>query len=126
EQLSSFRISHGAAVAIGMALDVVYSVRMGYLDAQSAERILRLLEQLGFELFAPELLASGPRLQLAVLAGAEEFREHLGGELSLTLLRGIGESFEVHELDPAEVAAAIHDLQNRRAGRRLMELMAAV
>ncbi len=46
EQLSDFQISHGEAVAIGIALDVVYSQKTGLLDAHSAERILKLLEQL--------------------------------------------------------------------------------
>src|SRR5579859_2891229 len=98
EQLSDFKISHGLAVAIGIALDVTYSKRMCYLDGQSAERILRLLEDLGFELYAPELLHNGSKHQLTVLAGIEEFREHLGGQLALTLLRSIGEGFEVHEV----------------------------
>src|SRR5687767_12567583 len=56
EQLSDYRVRHGEAVATGIALDVIYSRQMGYLDAVSAERILVLLEQLGFELFANELL----------------------------------------------------------------------
>src|SRR5687767_7927409 len=56
EQISDYRIRHGEAVATGIALDVIYSRSMGYLDAVSAERILRLLELLGFELFANELL----------------------------------------------------------------------
>jgi 3-dehydroquinate synthase len=126
EQLSEFKISHGGAVAIGMALDVTYSKKMGYLDALSAERILRLLEDLGFELFAPELLLTGARNQLSVLAGVEEFREHLGGELALTLLKGIGQSFEVSELNLNSMVESIRELQNRRASRRLTELLAAV
>jgi 3-dehydroquinate synthase len=56
----------------------------------------------------------------------EEFREHLGGELSLTLLRGIGEAFEVHELNISQIAESIHELQTRRAARRLTQLFAAV
>ena len=126
EQLSNFKISHGHAVAIGIALDVTYSKRMEYLDPQSAERILRLLETLGFELFTPELMQTGPRHQLVVLSGIEEFREHLGGQLALTLLRGIGEGFEVHELNLTRMAESIRELQTRRAGRRLNQLMAAV
>ena len=126
EQLSGFKISHGGAVAIGIALDVVYSKRMGFLDPQSAERILRLFEELGFELFAPELLLAGGRHQLLVLSGVEEFREHLGGELSLTLLRGIGDAFEVHDLNPTRIVESIYELQTRRAARRLSELLAAV
>jgi 3-dehydroquinate synthase len=126
EQLSEFKISHGLAVAIGIALDVIYSKRAGFLDNASAERILRLLEELGFELFTPDLLLSGSSHQLSVLAGLEEFREHLGGELTLTLLRAIGEGFEVHEMNTRIVVDSIHELQTRRAARRLNDLLAAV
>ncbi|HZR20607.1 MAG TPA: 3-dehydroquinate synthase [Verrucomicrobiae bacterium] len=126
EHLSDFRISHGLAVAIGIALDVVYSKRMGYVDIGNAERVLRLLEELGFDLFTPELLVNGPTHRLAVLAGLEEFREHLGGELTLTLLRAIGEAFEVHEINLGVLIESIHELQARRAARRLNALLAAV
>jgi 3-dehydroquinate synthase len=113
EQLSHFRISHGEAVAVGMALDVIYSRNLGLLDAPSAERILQLLERLGFKLFAFELLNSGDQGRLALLAGLEEFREHLGGELSITLLKSIGTSVEVHEMNSAKVVAAIRELRER-------------
>ena len=126
EQLSHFKISHGLAVAIGIALDVTYSKKMGYLDPQSAERILRLLEELGFEAYTPELMQAGPQHQLLVLAGLEEFREHLGGQLSLTLLKSIGEGFEVHEVNTGCVVESIRELQSRRAARRLNELLATV
>ena len=126
EQLSDFELYHGEAVAIGIALDVIYSKRMGYLDPQSAERILCLFEALGFDLFSPELLLDEPDNKPSVLAGIEEFREHLGGKLSLTLLRAIGDAFEVHELDIPQVVHSIRDLEQRRAARRLKELMAAV
>ena len=53
EQLSEYRIRHGEAVAIGIALDVVYSRKMGHLEAAAAERVLQLLEALGFEHFTP-------------------------------------------------------------------------
>lgn len=126
EQLSDFKISHGQAVAIGIALDVTYSRKMDYLDPKSADRILRLLEGLGFDLFAPELMLARGKQQLLVLAGIEEFREHLGGQLSLTLLRGIGEGFEVHDLNLGRVAESIRELQTRHAARRLNQLLAAV
>jgi 3-dehydroquinate synthase len=126
EQITDFKISHGGAVAIGIALDVTYSKQMGYLDVQSAERVLHLLEGLGFELFAPELLLPGKRREPLVLDGVEEFRQHLGGELSLTLLRGIGQAFEVHELNPVRVLDSIEELQKRQASRRFSELLSAV
>jgi 3-dehydroquinate synthase len=117
EQVSDYRIRHGEAVAVGIALDTVYARRMGYIDAQSCERILVLLEKLGFELFAKELLLADEEGNLVVLNGLEEFREHLGGQLTITLLRGIGEGFETHEMDQAKIVASINELQERQALR---------
>ena len=117
EQLSYFQIRHGEAVAIGIALDVIYSRETGLLDAPSAKRVLNLLEQLGFELFANELLNIGSDGNLQVLSGLTEFREHLGGELTVTLLREIGQGVEVHEMNLPRVIQAIHELRERRAAR---------
>jgi 3-dehydroquinate synthase len=108
EQLTSFRLSHGEAVAIGIALDVIYSRDAGHLSASDATRILALIHQLGFAAFVPEMLEID-----ALLVGLDEFREHLGGELTITLLRGIGRGFEVHEISRAGVARAIEGLRER-------------
>ena len=113
EQLSRFRIRHGEAVAIGLALDVIYSRRRGWLAAGAADRILSLLERLGFTLFAPELLKDDAVCHHQILDGLEEFRQHLGGELTITLLRGIGHGVETHEMDPALVMAAVEELRER-------------
>ena len=116
EQMSGFTLRHGEAVAVGLALDVIYSRRAGFLSSDRAERVLSLLETLGFELFHSGLRQSkGGRLE--VLAGLEEFREHLGGQLAVTLLREIGEGFEVHEMDPVQVTASIAELESRHEAR---------
>lgn len=113
EQLSEYRIRHGEAVAIGIAIDVIYSRLAGFLDAAQSERILRLLEALGFDLFANELLHTDSAGELMILRGLDEFRVHLGGELTLTLLWGIGRGFEIHNFDLAMVARAIDELERR-------------
>lgn len=121
EQLSDFKLRHGEAVAIGIALDVIYSRNAGYLDSAAAERVLALLERLGFELFTNELLHVDSGNSLMVLQGLEEFREHLGGELTITLLADIGRGFETHEIVRGAVIAAIHELQQRyqRTGKQI-------
>ncbi len=119
EQLSEFKMRHGEAVAVGIALDVVYSRRMGFLDPASAERILQLIEALGFDLYANELLNVDSDGDLMVLKGLEEFREHLGGQLTVTLLRGIGDGFEVHAMQDAVVVESIQELQARQTRRVL-------
>jgi len=117
EQISEYRLRHGEAVAIGIALDTIYSRKMGHLDAPSTERALKLLELLGFELYASELLHADSENSLIVLGGLEEFREHLGGVLAITLLKGIGQGFEVHEMILPKVIESIYELQDRNAQR---------
>ncbi len=113
EQISDYQIRHGEAVAIGIALDVVYSRKIGLLTAVAAERILTLLEKLGFALFANELLNVDAENNLLVLKGLEEFREHLGGELTITLLQNVGVGIEVHEVNLPKVVESIYELQQR-------------
>lgn len=124
EQLSEYKIRHGEAVAIGIALDVTYAKLMGYIDGSTAERILVLLEDLGFDLFANELRHVDSAGHLMVLTGLEEFREHLGGELTVTLLREIGRGFEVHEMNLGRVLQAIQELHDRYS-RRFQAITAA-
>jgi 3-dehydroquinate synthase len=112
EQLSEYRLRHGEAVAVGIALDLVYARRRGFLSDHSTRRVLDVLERLGFELFAPELLSADATGQLCVVAGLEEFREHLGGELTITLLSEIGRGFEVHDMSIPDVVASIHELRD--------------
>src|SRR5438876_5107894 len=107
EQLSEFKLRHGEAVAVGIALDVVYSRRAGLLDSASAERVLRLIEALGFDLYANELLNVNSGGDFVILKGLEEFREHLGGQLTVTMLKAIGIGVEVHEMNESVVFEAI-------------------
>ena len=117
EQLSDYKIRHGEAVAIGIALDVLYSRNSGFLDAASAERVLDLLENLGFDLFANELFHADSAQSLVVLNGLEEFREHLGGRMAITLLKAIGQGFEVNEMSLPKIVEAICELEQRHARR---------
>lgn len=107
EQLTNFNLRHGEAVAMGIALDVIYACRTGFLSEAAAERVLRVLTSLGFELFHPDLQRE------ELLMGLEEFREHLGGRLAITLLRDIGVGFEVNEMNSARVRESIAELAER-------------
>ncbi|MEH2223762.1 3-dehydroquinate synthase [Nostoc sp.] len=101
EHLTNYRLRHGEAVAIGIALDSTYSYLAGLLDCSEWQRILNTLLALGFTLFVPELAQKLSNLEDpdCLFRGLTEFREHLGGELTLTLLKGIGKRIEVHEVD---------------------------
>jgi len=113
ESLTRHHLRHGEAVAIGMALDARYSVLAGLLGAGEEERICALLEYLGFALWHPALARTGPSGDWTILEGLNEFREHLGGELTVTLLAGIGTGVEVHEMDLARVREAMLWLKER-------------
>ncbi|MEB2776560.1 3-dehydroquinate synthase [Algoriphagus sp. D3-2-R+10] len=93
EHLSDFRIRHGEAVAIGIALDSTYSYLKGWISEADLSRIIAVFKTLGFELFAPEL--GGENL----IKGLQEFQEHLGGQLTIMLLKALGKGEEVHEMD---------------------------
>ena len=113
ESITRHHVRHGEAVAIGMALDARYSVLSGLLPAGEEERICALLEFLGFALWHPALLKQGPAGELVILEGLREFREHLGGELTITLLAGIGTGVEVHEIDHELMRQAMLWLRDR-------------
>ncbi|MGH8503359.1 MAG: 3-dehydroquinate synthase [Gammaproteobacteria bacterium] len=114
EQMTDYRLRHGEAVAIGIALDCVYSCLAGLLPRSELEQALGVLEAVGFTLYAPELeLRSDAAPDLCIFQGLSQFKEHLGGELTITLLRGIGRAIDVHEVDLALYHLAIAALRAR-------------
>ncbi len=88
EQLSGFKILHGEAVAMGIALDTLYSALSGRLLMEKAERIIQLLIKCGFEITNPLLEIQDENSE--ILKGLQEFREHLGGQLTMMLLPILG------------------------------------
>ena len=115
EQLSGYRWRHGEAVAIGISLDSTYAYLAGMLDESAWTRILGVFEALGLPTYAPEYTSVRDETtgKPAVLTGLDEFREHLGGQLTIMLLRDIGHGFEVHEMDEPTILRAIDLLASR-------------
>ncbi len=97
EQLTNFSVLHGEGVAMGIALDSVYSFLSGRITEKDITRIIGLMTVLGFELTHPQMKIDNENSPL--IAGLNEFREHLGGKLTIMLLKEIGKGEEVHELD---------------------------
>ena len=113
EQLTNYSLRHGEAVAIGIALDSTYSYLLGLISRLEWQRILDTLTAVGFTLYVPQL-AEQPYQQKhprCLFRGLTEFREHLGGELTLMLLQGIGQGFEVHEVELSLYMQAISMLR---------------
>lgn len=115
EELTEHELRHGEAVAIGIALDTLYSRHKGLLGDLDLHRILTILEDIGFILYHPALS------WLDVDKALREFQEHLGGELSIPLLEGIGKKIEVHEIDVHLMKRCIGMLAERVAMRPVMK-----
>jgi len=110
ELLSKHRLSHGQAVAIGIALDALYAARTGLLPETQAGRLVSTLRACGLPVHAPELSKTDRRGHLALFAGLEEFRAHLGGELTLTFPAPLGSRVEIHSVDHALMTECISAL----------------
>ena len=107
ESMTAHELRHGEAVAIGIVLDSRYAALAGLLPEADALRIHRVVGALGLPRWHDALAIRAAGGALAVLAGLDEFREHLGGELTVTLLREIGSAVEVHEMDAALIEQAV-------------------
>jgi 3-dehydroquinate synthase len=111
ETLTRHALRHGEAVAIGVALDTRYSVLVGRLPEGNDERVLRLLARLGFTLWDAALDLRDERGRRRVVAGLRDFQEHLGGELTVTLIEAIGRGVEVHVMDEILIEHSIRWLK---------------
>ncbi|AWB64943.1 3-dehydroquinate synthase [Saccharobesus litoralis] len=101
EELSKHELRHGEAVAIGIAMDSIYSQLIGNISQYQLEQILNLLIELGFDL-QPQALQL-----LDIKQALNEFREHLGGKLCITLLDDIGQGVEVNHIDESLMLKAV-------------------
>lgn len=118
EQLTDYSLRHGEAVAIGIALDSTYSYLNGLLSRLEWQQILNTLTAVGFTLYVPQLAeANHKEHPRSLFRGLTEFREHLGGELTLMLLQEIGQGVEVHEVDLALYRQAISMLRELAENR---------
>lgn len=104
EQLSDFQILHGEAVSLGIALDCAYSYLDERISREELDAIIFLLKRC--KLPITHELIQIDSLEHPIFKGLEEFREHLGGQLTIMLLQKIGKGIEVHELDHVKVMQA--------------------
>lgn len=113
EGLTHHGLRHGEAVAIGIALDTSYSALKGWLPNADAERVVALIEALGLPTYHPALSQRLPTGEFEVERGLAEFREHLGGELSVTFLTALGAGVTRHEVDLPLMRQALEKLARR-------------
>jgi len=117
ETMTAYRVGHGQAVAVGIAVDSYYAMKQGLLPAPQFERIIAGMTACGLPVWDEGLTRRTAGGALEVLEGLEQFREHLGGLLCVTLPDGIGRKVEVHQMNPAVIEEAADHLSRRvRAG----------
>ncbi len=119
ERLSHHDLNHGEAVSIGIALDVCYAVTQKLLTDGERNGILDALHAVGLPLWHAACGTTSPAGGPALLDGLEEFREHLGGRLTVTLPRGIGGRVDVHRIDRAAMLHALDFLRGAAAQRAI-------
>jgi 3-dehydroquinate synthase len=109
ESLTGGQIRHGEAVGIGIALDSTYAHLSRRLVDRDWRRILDLLRAVRLAIYTPRLESAlaQPEHPQSLFRGIGEFREHLGGELTVMMLRGIGRPVDVHAIDTAVMVRAI-------------------
>lgn len=98
EFISNYEILHGEAVAAGMLVDAQYALLNNWLTLEEYQTIENLLLDLGFPLNYPQYFLEQENIS-QLLNGLTEFAQHLGGELTITMLNGIGESFNIHHVE---------------------------
>ncbi len=111
EKMTRHRISHGDAVAIGIALDSHYSQLTGRLSNSALDRIIRVLAALGFPLNDQALFEQDNNGHRSVIGGLDDFQRHLGGKLTITLLDDIGIGREVHDMETDKIEEALLKMQ---------------
>ena len=107
EPRTDYQLRHGEAVAIGVVIDCIYSSYVHGLSIEAAKQVFRCLQKIGITLWHD---AIDPVDEL--LKGLEEFRQHLGGRLTVTMLKAVGEPINVHEIDESQMRSAIETLRS--------------
>ena len=111
EQMSGYRLRHGEAVGIGVAIDCIYSTRVFGFPESDAQRVLQCLKDFQLPLWDSTLNDFD-----ALLSGLEEFRQHLGGRLTITMLKAVGKPIDVHEIDSDAMRASVEQLRDLTRG----------
>ncbi len=109
EQMSNYELRHGEAVAKGIALDMVYAHLTGLVSETVLNRILNVMKAIGFDLRIP---VSTDQEMDTLLLGIQEFQEHLGGELCITLISEIGVKRDVNSISYDTMKRAITELNH--------------
>lgn len=111
EAITDYRLSHAPAVSVGLALDTLYSSKAGIAPASLAPRVIKVLTELGLPTYHPGLDWTDENGKRRIFEGLDEFREHLGGALTVLMLADIGKGVDTHTIDLDIMADCIAQLR---------------
>lgn len=112
EAITNYDLRHGEAVSIGISVDIAYSHLTQGLPLAIAEQTLAALTNLHLPVWDPGLDED------VIFDGLEEFRQHLGGQLTITLIQEVGQPVDVHSIDRSAMREAMAFVENFAAARR--------
>jgi 3-dehydroquinate synthetase len=110
EELSGYRLPHGLAVSVDMALSAVVAMELGMLGDADGEAILSGLEFMGLPTFVP--LCTSDEMEVALRAA----ERHRDGRLNLVVPVGVGRATFIQRREDIPVSAlrvAIERLRGR-------------
>ena len=107
EMMTESDLRHGEAVAIGLLVDSYYAVKKDLIPQEILDKLIAAFSKMKIPIFHEKLLQKEESGEYSVIHGLEEFREHLGGELHITLPDGLGKKTEVNSMDNDLIAEAI-------------------
>lgn len=105
----SDRLLHGEAVALGMALAFEFSARKGLIAGADAARATAHLAAVGLPTHVSQVPGGVPGVDALMDLIAQD-KKVKRGRLTFILVRGIGQAFVEHGVDPAEVRAFLADV----------------
>jgi 3-dehydroquinate synthetase len=104
----SGRLLHGEAVALGMVMAFDFSVRKGLCGVADAARAKAHLAAVGLPTHVRQVPGGVPSVDVLMDLIAQD-KKVKRGRLTFILVRGIGQAFIEHNVDPAEVRAFMTD-----------------
>lgn len=112
EDFTGYDVRHGEAVAVGIALDSLYSHFVGLISELELHKILSLIKDVGFDLYHPALH------DMDMSDSLNNFQEHMGGEMAIPLINGIGALTEVHEINMDFLSRGVQFLISKQEVKR--------
>ena len=111
ESLTFHELNHGEAVSIGICVDLLYAAQLGYIPKEEAISIIVSLSECGLPIWHDTCQQETPDNEKLIYHGIEEFREHLGGKLCITLPKPVGDKTEINTIDTSILEKCINELQ---------------